>query len=482
MSGVTNNKVMANFIWRFAERCGAQGVAFIVSIVLARLLEPKVYGTIALVTVFTTILNVFVDSGLGNALIQKKNADDLDFSTVFFFNIFVCCFLYAIMFFAAPSIAKFYNDTTLTPVVRVLSLTLVISGIKNVQQAYISRTLQFKRFFFATLGGTIGAAVIGIMMAFMGYGVWALVAQQIFNATVDTLILWITVNWRPKKEFSLRRLKRLLSYGWKLLASALLDTVYNNVRQLIIGKMYSSTDLAYYNKGKQFPNLVITNVNTAIDSVLFPVMSSRQDDTKQVKSMTRRAIKTSSFIIWPIVMGMAACARPIISLLLTDRWLPCVPFLQIFCFTYGFWPIHTANLNAIKAVGRSDIFLRLEIIKKIIGIISILVSMPFGVMAMALAYGATAPISAFVNATPNRNLLDYKYSEQLRDMLPAMLLSFIMAVIVLYIGKIPISVFPAFIIQIIVGIIIYIAGAKIFHFESMEYILTVIKMRRSEKK
>ncbi len=468
-------KVISNFIWRFAERCGAQGVSFIVSIVLARLLAPEMYGTIALVTVFTTVLNVFVDSGLGNALIQKKDADEVDFSTVFYFNLTICLILYAAVFAAAPAIARFYNDLELVPIIRVLSLTIVISGIKNVQQAYVSRTLQFKRFFFSTLGGTIGAAIIGITMAYKGFGVWALVIQQIFNATVDTLILWITVKWRPKAVFSFERLKGLASYGWKLLVSSLLDTVYNNVRQLIIGKLYSAADLAYYNKGKQFPNLVITNVNVAIDSVLFPVISANQDDTAQVKKMTRRAIQTSSFVIWPVVMGLAACAESLVKILLTEKWLPCVPYLQIFCFTYGFWPIHTANLNAIKAVGRSDIFLRLEIIKKVIGIASILISMPFGVMPMALAYMATAPLSAFVNATPNRKLLGYKYREQIMDMFPSMLLSFIMAVAVLMVGCIRINLFLTLVIQIIVGVLVYLCGAVLFKIDSLNYILRIIK-------
>ncbi|MBR3739242.1 MAG: lipopolysaccharide biosynthesis protein, partial [Clostridia bacterium] len=251
----SNSTVFTSLLWRFAERIGAQGVSFIVSIVLARILDPELYGTIALVTVFTAILNVFVDSGLGSALIQKKDADDLDFSSVFYFNVTACCALYLLIFLAAPLIAAFYKDSTMTPIVRVLSLMLVISGVKNILQAYVSRTMQFKRFFFATLGGTIGAAVIGIYMAYRGYGVWALVAQQIFNAAVDTLILWITVKWRPKKMFSWERLKGLLAYGWKLLVSALLDTVYNELRQLIIGKKYTSADLAFYNRGRQFPHL-----------------------------------------------------------------------------------------------------------------------------------------------------------------------------------------------------------------------------------
>ena len=244
-----NKSVISGFLWRFAERCGAQGVSFIVTIVLARLLNPNVYGTISIILVFTTVLQVFIDSGMGSALIQKKNADDLDFSSVFFFNMIMCSFLYLILFFVAPIIAIFYDDKTLTAVIRVLGLTLIISGIKNVQQAYVARTMQFKRFFFATLGGTLGAAIVGIGMAYSGYGIWALVVQQLFNATVDTIILWLTVKWRPKKMFSVERIRTLFAFGWKLLVSSLLDTVYNNIRQLIIGKMYSSSDLAYYNRG-----------------------------------------------------------------------------------------------------------------------------------------------------------------------------------------------------------------------------------------
>ena len=233
----SNNRIISNFIWRFAERCGAQSVSFVVSIVLARLLAPEVYGTIALVTVFTTILDVFVDSGLANALIQKKDVDDIDFSSVFYFNIFTCLILYAGVFFAAPFIASFYSDIELVPVIRVLSLTIVISGVKNVQQAYVSRTLQFKRFFFATLGGTIVAAIVGIIMAYTGYGVWALVAQQILNTTVDTIILWITVKWRPKAVFSFFKLKKLVSYGWNQLVSALLSSLYHNILLLFICNM-----------------------------------------------------------------------------------------------------------------------------------------------------------------------------------------------------------------------------------------------------
>ncbi|MCM1226966.1 MAG: lipopolysaccharide biosynthesis protein [Clostridium sp.] len=469
------NTVINNFLWRFLERCGAQGVTFIVSIVLARLLEPSVYGLIALVTVFTTLMQVFVDSGMGNALIQKKNADDLDFSSVFYFNIVICALLYIIMFISAPFIAGFYDMPDLTPVIRVLSLILIISGVKNVQQAYVSKHMMFKKFFFSTLGGTIGAAVVGIVMAYLGFGVWALAAQMLFNALTDTIILWLTVKWRPKKMFSFKRLKGLFSYGWKLLISALIDTVYNDLRQIIIGKIYNESDLAQYNQGKKFPNLIVTNINTSIDSVLLPTMTKVQDDPAVVKNMTRRSIKTSTYIMMPFMVGLAVCAEPIVSLILTDKWLPCVPFLRIFCFTYAFYPIHTANLNAIKAMGRSDLFLILEIIKKAVGIIAIISTMRISVKAMAYSLLVTSVTSQIINSWPNKKLLNYSYPEQLKDMFPQIALSLVMGAAVYCVQFIGLNDIFTLLIQVPVGGILYVAGSKLFHIDSFEYIVSIVK-------
>lgn len=472
---IDNKTTVKNFIWRFAERCGAQGVSFIVSIVLARLLEPSVYGTIALVTVFTTILQVFVDSGLGTALIQKKDADDLDFSSVFYFNFTVCLILYLGMFISAPYIAKFYGDETLVPVIRVISLTLVISGVKNIQQAYVSRNMLFKRFFFSTIGGTIASAFVGIFMAYIGMGVWALVAQQLSNATIDTIILWVTVKWKPKRMFSWKRLKELLSYGWKLLVSALLETVYNNLRNLVIGKLYSSADLAYYNQGDKFPKLIVTNINTSIDSVLLPTMASSQDDSARVKNMTRRAIKTSTYIMAPLMIGLAFCSNTIVELVLTEKWLPCVPFLQIFCITYMFQPVHTANLNAIKAMGKSDIFLKLEIIKKIVGMSLLLSTMWFGVMAMAYSLFVSCVLSQIINSWPNKRLLGYGYLEQLRDFMPGVILAVVMGICVYFIGYINLPNIIVLIIQVIVGATIYIVMSIVFKLESFLYLWNMVK-------
>ena len=474
----TKQKVFSNLIWRFAERIGAQLVGFIVSIVLARILSPSDYGTIALVTVFTTILQVFVDSGLGNALIQKKDADNVDYSTVFYTNIVFCIIIYLIVFFCAPLIAKFYNDEQLIAITRVLGITILISGVKNVQQAYVSRKLIFKKFFFATLAGTIGAGILGIILAKNGYGVWALVVQQLFNLTVDTIILWITVKWRPQKVFSFKRLKELFTYGWKLLVSAILDTTYNNVRQLLIGKLYSSSDLAFYNKGKQLPELVVNNINTSIDSVLLPTMSKEQEHKEKVKAMTRRAIKTSVFIMSPLMMGLAFTSNNVIKILLTDKWLPTLPYLCIFCITFMFYPIHTANLNAIKAMGRSDLFLKLEIIKKIMGIILLLITMNISVIAMAVSLLISGLISQIINSWPNKKLLNYSYFDQLKDIITNILLAVFMGICVYFINFLQLSTIITLLIQIIFGAIIYIAGAKIIKIDSFEYIIDILKNKK----
>ena len=463
------SQVTNNLFWRFMERCGAQGVTLVVSVVLARLLDPKVFGTTALVTVFTTIMMVFLDSGFSTALIQKKNADDIDFSTVFYFNIFMGLLLYAIMFFAAPYIARFYARPELTAIVRVMSLTFIISSVKGVQQAYVSRHLLFKKFFWATLGGTIGAAVIGITMAYLGYGVWALVAQNLFNMFVDTVILWLTVKWRPIKAFSLHRLKTLFSFGWKLFVSALLDCGYGQLRALIIGKMYSSEDLAFYKKGDIFPSTIVNNINTSIDSVLLPVMSNEQDNKENVKNMTRRAIKVSTYVMMPLMMGLAVCAKPLISLILTDKWLPCVTFLRVFCFTYAFYPIHTANLNAIKALGRSDLFLKLEIIKKVVGLTAVLITMWISVKAMAYSLLITSVLSQIINSWPNRKLLGYKYEQQVMDMLPQIVISVIMGAIVYSVSLLGLNNILTLLIQVPIGAVIYIIGSKLMRIDSFDY-------------
>lgn len=471
----TRQNVLSNLLWRFLERCGAQLVTLLVSIILARLLDPAVYGTVALVTVITTILQVFVDGGFATALIQKKDADDLDFSTVFYFNVVSCLILYIAVFFMAPAIANFYRMPELKKVIRVISLIIVISGIKNVQQAYVSRNMLFKRFFFATLGGTLGAAVVGIVFAYLGYGVWALVGQMLFNTTVDTLILWITVRWRPIRAFSIERLKSLFSFGWKMLVANLLATINGQLRQLIIGKVYSSEDLAFYNRGKQFPDLIVSNINTSIDSVLFPTLSNEQDNSDKIRDMTRRSIKVSTYIMAPLMMGLFACADTVVSLVLTDKWLPSVPYLRIFCVSFLFYPIHTANLNAIKATGRSNVLLKLEIIKDLFSVLVLFVTMKFGTLTIAYGMLGCSVFGQIVNSWPNRGALKYTYNQQLMDIIPNCVAAAIMGIVVYIVKLLGLGIGITLVLQVLVGVILYLLISITTKNSSFYYILSIIK-------
>ena len=470
-----DTKVFSNLIWRFGQVFGAQAVSFIVSIVLARILDPDVYGTVGLVTVFIAILQVFVDSGLGTALVQEKEADDLDFSTVFFFNMLMCLVLYLLIFAAAPLIARFYDEPVLTAVIRVVGLILIVYGMKGVQQSYVARNFLFKRMFFATLAGNLGGAAVGIAMALMGFGVWALVGQMLFNSALDTLILWLTVKWRPKLLFSVERLRSLFSFGWKILVTSLLDTVYNNLCSLIIGKKYSEADLAYYHRGRQFPMLASYVFNSSLDSVLLPAMASSQEDKSRVGEMARRTVKVSSYIMWPVSIGLAVCAEPLVRLLLTEKWLPCVPYMQIFCIVCAFQPIHAASLNALKSLGRSDLFMKLELAKKIIGFALIIVSMRWGIIAMALSELVTLFISHVINSFPNRRHLNYGYFQQLRDIFPAMLLSLAMGAVVWAISLLGLSDILTLPLQILTGVVFYAAASALLKLDSFMYLLGVIK-------
>ena len=448
-----------NLVWKFAERMAAQMVTMIVSVVLARLLDPSHYGTVAIVTIFITLANVFVSDGFGSALIQKKDADELDYSSVLYFNIVLSIFLYLILFFAAPFIADFYGEgyEILTPVFRVLGLRLIPAAINSVQHSYVSKNMIFKKFFLSTLSGTIISGVVGICMAYSGFGVWALVTQYLVSTTVSTVVLTFSIGNIFVLKFSLSRLKTLFSFGWKILCTALLITGYQELRALIIGKLYSSENLAYYDKGKQFPNLIVTNINVSIGAVLFPKLANQQDDMTALKQTTRNSIRFSSFVMSPMMLGFAAVAEPFVRLILTDKWLPCVPLLQLFCIFYLFQPIHTANMQAVKAMGRSDICLKLEIFRDIIQLIVLLVVMCISVEAIVISMAIMSTLFVFVNAYPNIKLLNYSIKEQLSDILPNVGMSLVMFICVYAVKFISSNNLITLIIQIAVGAVVYIA-------------------------
>ncbi|MBD5428527.1 MAG: lipopolysaccharide biosynthesis protein, partial [Treponema sp.] len=465
----TKNKVVSSLVWKFLERGGVQGVQFVLSVMLARLVTPSDYGVVALLLVFVQIANVFIQSGFSTALIQKRDADDRDFSSVLFLSLFVAAVLYAVLFFVSPLVARFYGQPVLKPMLRVISVTLFFGAVNSVQGAYVSRTMQFKRFFFSSMGAAVLSGIVGVGFAYRGYGAWALVFQQLVNAAVICLILWFTVMWRPRVVFSFVRVRQLFGFGWKLLCSALLDTVFRNAYSLVIGRLYSSGQLGMFNRGQQFPQVIAVNLDGSIQSVMLPALSARNDSVPEVKRLVRRSISTSAYILMPCMFGLAAVAETLVRIVLTEKWMECVPFLQLACISYALYPVHTANLTGINALGRSDIFLKLEIAKKILTVCVLLLTVPLGITAMAAGQVVCGFVSTFINAWPNKKLMGYSYWEQWRDLLPPFVLSVVMAVAVWCLRFVLVSDTLLLAVQVVAGIVFYVMMSRLFRLEAYDY-------------
>lgn len=470
-------KSISNFMWKFMERILAQLVSTIVSVVLARILLPDDYGIVAIVTIFIGICNVFISQGFATALIQKKDADDKDFSSMFFASIVLSVFLYIVLFFAAPIISIFFGKgyELLTPILRVMGLQIPISAVKSIQQAYVARKLMFKKFFWSTLGGTLFSAFVGILLAIKGAGAWALAGQYLTNTIIDTLILTITVKWRPIAYFSWKRITGMLAFGSKMLVAGLIDEIYTQLRSFVIGKKYSSADLAFYNKGNQFPALFINNINASLMAVLFPVMSRYQDSEAGLLNVCRKTIKISTFVIFPIMAGLAAISESFISILLTDKWLDSVRYMQIFCAIYAFYPIYTANLQGIKAVGNSTAYLWTEFSKKIVGLLCLIIAIPYGATWIALSLLISTSINYVINAISAKIVLKYPIRQQITDIAPNIIITGIMFATTYSINGIAISRFIKLLIQLVVGISSYCLVAVISKNESYIFILNTIK-------
>ena len=468
-------QVLSGLFWKFGERIIAQGVSFVLSLILARLLLPEQYGTVSLLLVFINLANVFVSDGLGAALIQKKEADESDFSTMFFCSISLGILLYLLLFLCAPAIAAFYEQPELINIIRVLALQIPLAAVRTIQHSYVSRHMMFKKFFFSTLGGTLFSGLLGIMMAYKGLGVWALVAQYLANNLIGTIVLFITVPWRPRIMFDASAGKEMIGYSWKLLAASFINVLYQNMRNLVIGKVYSEADLAYNSKGNHFPSLIISNINTSISAVLFPAMSKVKNDMSNLRGLTRRSMKVASYVIFPLMVGMATIAEPMIKVLLTEKWLPCVPYLRLSCIYWMFQPCLTANDQAIKAMGRSDICLKLEIAKKIIGFSLIAITMNVSVLAVVMSNVVFALISAVINAFPNRKLIQYGFGQQIKDMLPALIMSLIMGVCVYCISLLGLNDVLTLVLQVVVGVVVYISLSYISHNDSFSLIMNLLR-------
>ena len=477
------SKVLSSLLYKFFERSGVQGIGFIISIIVARLVAPTDYGVLAIMNVFITLAAVFIQTGFNTSLIQNADVTEEDYSTVFHASMAVAVALYALLYFIAPVIGRYYETDHFTAPFRVVALMLIPGAIYSIQIAKVTRELQFKKLLLSSLGGTFLSGVGGIYMAYHGYGIWALVVQQLTNMTCTCLIMLFTVKWRPRAVFSLARVRVLFSYGWKLLLANLLDVLYQNMQSFVIGKKYTTGMLGYYNRGQQFPQTIITNINTTIQTVMLPVMSAEQKNEESLKTIARKSVTMGSFLIFPMMAGLAAVAKPLVILLLTEKWLPCVPFLQVMCITYAFWPINSANLSAINAKGRSDVYLKLEFIKKAYGLAVLVFTVLYFDNALAIAIGcaATAPIGLLVNALPSKKIIGYSFSEQIKDILPPLLLSLVMFGGVLALELLQLSVLPLLLVQVAAGIAIYAGGALIFRMEGLKGLCAIVKKVRRPK-
>ena len=471
-------KAFSGMIWKFLERICAQMVSLIVSIILARILMPNDYSVVSIVTIFFAFCNVFISGGLNTALIQKKDADAEDYSTVLHTSMLIALILYIIMFFSAPAIANLYDKQILVPVIRIMSLTFFINAFKSILSAYTSSNLQFRKFFFSTIIGTVVSAFVGIYMAVNGYGVWALVAQQITNSFLDTLILYFSNKYKILFKFSFKKLKSLFNYGWKIFVSSIISVIYDQINPLIVGIKYTANDLAYYNKGQNYPGLINSTISDTLQSVLFPIMSKVQDDKEVVLNVTRKYIKTASYIIFPMMIGLFSVSDVFVEVVLTEKWLPIVPYIQIFCFSYMLNIIQVGNLQAIKAIGRSDITLILEIVKKsfyfIIIIIFVFISK--SPIVLALSSVVCTIFATLVNTYPNRKLLGYKYRYQLNDLLPNLIISILMGISVYFVKYIEMSKVLLLLLQVFIGIFVYIILRIITKNENLYYLIDYVKL------
>ena len=464
-------------VWKLLERFGVQGIQFILQIILARLLLPEHYGVLAIMIIFTTLANVFIQNGFSTSLIQNKDVTEEDFSSVLWVTLLTAVVFYGIIFVFSPVIAQFYNMPELTSPLRVLALMILPGALNSVQLAKLSREMDFKKVFLSNIGAIIVSGIVGITVALLGGGLWALVVPTMLNVFLATLVMSFTSKLKIKLVLNIKRVKVLFSYGWKLLVSSLIDTLYQDLQGLVIGKKYNSATLGYFNRGKQFPQYIMFSINGAVQSVMLPAMSEKQENSSEVKQLMRRSMMFSAYIVFPMMAGLAAVAQALVQLLLTNAWLPCVPYLQIYCFSFAFYPVHSCNLQAINAVGRSDLFLKLEIIKKSYGLILLIIAVVFfnSPIAIACTAAVTTILGFFVNALPNKKLIGYSYFEQLRDIMPSFLAAAFMCAAVMLVGLLELNTALLLLLQIVTGIVVYGAVSFIFKLKPFVLICEMLK-------
>lgn len=445
-------KTVSGLIWSFVDTMAGQGITFVVGIILARLLSPREFGLIGMITVFIAVSESFINSGFSSALIRKKNCTDTDFSTVFFFNLAAGILFFFLLFLTAPAISNFFNEPELTAILQVLGVVLIIDSLTLIQRTILTKRIDFKLQAKISVIASIGSGVVAILMAFYGFGIWALVAQKILGQGINSLFLWIWNKWKPLLVFSLDSFKELFGFGSKLLISGLIDTIYRNVFYLIIGKYFSAQELGFYTRANQFKGFPSENLTTIISRVTYPVLSTMQDDKPKLRNIYRLMIRSVMFITFILMIGMAAVAEPMIHTLIGAKWEQSIIYLQMLCFVGMMYPLHVINLNMLQVQGRSDLFLKLEIIKKIVAIPVIIIAVFWGIKVMIAGMIVETLIAYFLNSYWSGKHIDYSFGQQVKDILPSFILALTMGVSVFLLGSILTISFPLILlIQIVFG-------------------------------
>ncbi len=470
-----NNKIAHSFLWKLLERFSSQAISIVVTILLARILMPAEYGVVAIILVFINISNVIIDGGLSTALIQKKDADSTDFSTILLFSMGMAALLYTILFAAAPSVSAFFGNPLLTPTLRVLSINLFFNSFNAVQRAYVSRHMLFNKMFYCSLLATICSGTIGIVMAHYGFGVWALVTQQIVMQVALTGTMWLFIQWRPIMCFSTQRFFPLFNYGWKIFLTNFIIAVYEEIRSLIIGKVYTPASLAFFDRGKQLPNMIMTNINISLQTILLPAFADIQDDPQQVKRIMRRAVEVTNFFIMPLLVILLVSAKPFVLIVLTDKWLGAVPFIQIFCIANLWMPIQSANMSVIKALGYSNITLKLEIVKKVLETVILIVSFMIDVYAVAWGIVVYNVVCLFINLHPSKRIIDYGIAEQLRGVIVQLTIAATMGVAICWIPLLNLNMAIALAAQYVFGFLLYYGMHRLLNTSSYAFVKSIVK-------
>ena len=464
--------IIGGLIWSFGERISAQLVSTIVSIVIARILSPEHYGVISIVTVFISFLNVFVTAGFGNALVQKKEANETDFDTAFVLSFSLSVILYLILFITAPLFANFYDLPELIPLIRIMGLGLPVASMNSIQHASIQRSMKFRKFFYSTFTATIISGVIGVVMAYKGFGVWALAIQHLSNTFLATVILLAVSDWKPSIHFSRDSAKSTWSFGWKLLCTRLISTTQEDIKSLVVGKVFGTADLAYYDQGKKYPAILMNNINVAIDKVMLPAYSKEQDNYAKLLSMLRRSVRTGVYILAPILLGFAMVSEKFVICILTEKWLDCVPFIQVFCLSYITRPLETSCHQALIAIGKNTTVLFCISVINVVSLVGIFVSCFVfkNVFAIAIFALVITFVSLCVFLFSINKYLNYKINQQMSDILPSISISAIMCIFVYLVGLINANNFIVLLLQVIVGMLCYGILSIVFKIEPFMYL------------